>query len=342
MATETTSSEEEQEFPTAGSYGTSGMLGVGGGSRAQAESPMDGRAMRRSSRGSFTRASLEDLLSIDPEAYKSSVWLGTEDGIHVYQSSDNIRNRKNSMKMQHSASILCIYLDNKVFVSLANGEVIVYQREASFWDPQSSQTLALGTVNSPVTKMVPVGGKLWCGSQNRVLIINTATLVQEFQVGTDSSRCVTCMVAYGHGVWLALQGSAQVRLYHAQTWDALTEVDVAPAVHKMLAVLTLAIPKVSSGTGPGTLKSPLVPMGSAHGHTGHVRFLTAIELPEGLDMNFPQRRDSARRRASGHLIPKNNHLVISGGDGYEDFRLTNSSETVGRDDSTNHLLLWRV
>ncbi|XP_056229561.1 rho guanine nucleotide exchange factor 17-like [Seriola aureovittata] len=400
MATETTSSEEEQEFPVASSYGAPGMLGVGGGSRAQTESPMDGRAMRRSSRGSFTRASLEDLLSIDPEAYQSSVWLGTEDGcIHVYQSSDNIRNRKNSMKMQHSASILCIlYLDNKVFVSLANGEVIVYQREAgSFWDPQSSQTLVLGMPTSPVTKMVPVGGKLWCGSQNRVLIINTATLVQEhcFQVGTDSSRCVTCMVAYGQGVWLALQGSAQVKLYHAQTWESLTEVDVAPAVHKMLAgadaiirqhkaaclritallackdllwigtsagvVLTLAIPAVSSGTGAGTLKSPLMPMGSAHGHTGHVRFLTSIELPEGFDMNFPppttdstgnqsgstvdgnlQRRDSARRRASAHIPPKTNHLVISGGDGYEDFRLTNSSETVGRDDSTNHLLLWRV
>lgn len=149
----------------------------------------------------------------------------------------------------------------------------------SFWDPQSSQTLILGTPNSPVTKMVPVGGKLWCGSQNRVLIINTTTLVQEvkrengqrkgrgggwlmhddtdremrltplppimtghvsppqhwFQVGTDSSRCVTCMVAYGQGVWLALQGSAHVRLYHAQSCESLTEVDVAPAVHKMLA-----------------------------------------------------------------------------------------------------------
>uniref|UniRef100_UPI0037E76A91 rho guanine nucleotide exchange factor 17-like n=1 Tax=Semicossyphus pulcher TaxID=241346 RepID=UPI0037E76A91 len=403
MATETTSSEEEQEFPVPSSYGAPGMLGVGGGGgRTHTESPMDGRAMRRSSRGSFTRASLEDLLSIDPEAYQSSVWLGTEDGcIHVYQSSDNIRNRKNSMKMQHSASILCIlYLDNKVFVSLANGEVIVYQREAgSFWDPQSSQTLVLGTPSSPVTKMVPVGGKLWCGSQNRVLIINTTTLVQEhwFQVGTDSSRCVTCLVAYGQGVWLALQGSAYVKLYHAQTLESLTEVDVAPAVHKMLAgadaiirqhkaaclritallackdllwigtsagvVLTLAIPAVSSGTGAGTMKSPLAPMGSAHGHTGHVRFLTSIELPEGFDMNFPptaidstgnqsqscstvdgnlQRRDSARRRASAHIPPKTNHLVISGGDGYEDFRLTNSSETVGRDDSTNHLLLWRV
>lgn len=155
-------------------------------------------------------------------------------------------------------------------------------------------------------------------------------------------------------------------------------------------VLTLAIPPVSSSTGPGSLRAPLVPMGSAHGHTGHVRFLTCIELPEGFDLNFPlqsdaglilfnpvwltyghmtraiyqmlnmcfilvnstqnnsessgglQRRDSARRRASTLIPVKSNLLVISGGDGYEDFRLTNSSETVGRDDSTNHLLLWRV
>uniref|UniRef100_A0A3Q2Y637 Rho guanine nucleotide exchange factor 17 n=1 Tax=Hippocampus comes TaxID=109280 RepID=A0A3Q2Y637_HIPCM len=386
------SNEEEQEFSVTSSYSAPGMLAVGGGGRANTESPMDGRAMRRSSRGSFTRASLEDLLSIDPEAYQSSVWLGTEDGcIHVYQSSDNIRNRKNSMKMQHAASILCIlYLDNKVFVSLANGEVIVYQREAgSFWDSQSSQTLVLGTPSSPVTKMVQVGGKLWCGSQNRILIMNSTTLMQEhyFQVGTDSSRCVTCMVAYGHGVWLALQGSAHVKLYHAQTWESLTEVDVAPAVHKMLAgadaiirqhkaaclritallackdllwigtsagvVLTLPIPAISSGTGACAVKTPLVPMGSAHGHTGHVRFLTSVELPEGLGINIQQkpmyvlrpencRHDSTRRRASAHLPPKNNQLVISGGDGYEDFRLNNSSETIGRDDSTNHLLLWRV
>lgn len=79
MATETTSSEEEQEFPVPASYRAPGMLG-GGGGRAHTEGAMDGRAMRRSSRGSFTRASLEDLLSIDPEAYQSSVWLGTEDG----------------------------------------------------------------------------------------------------------------------------------------------------------------------------------------------------------------------------------------------------------------------
>ncbi|XP_067889484.1 rho guanine nucleotide exchange factor 17-like isoform X2 [Heterodontus francisci] len=175
FATETTSSEEE---PESDFIANSNMMCQ----TRNSDSPMDGRAMRRSSRGSFTRASLEELLSIVPEANQSSMWLGTEDGcIHVYQSSDNIRNRKNSMKMQHSAAVMCIlYLDNKVFVSLANGELMVYQRDAgSFWDPQNSHTLCLGSPGNPVTKMVQVAGKLWCGCQNRILIINTATLCQE-------------------------------------------------------------------------------------------------------------------------------------------------------------------
>ncbi|KAG2456965.1 ARHGH factor, partial [Polypterus senegalus] len=215
-----------------------------------------------------------------------------------------------------------------------------------------------------------------------------------FHVGQDSNRCVTSMVGYGQGVWIALQSSAQVRLYHATTYESLTEVDVAPAVHKMLAgsdaiirqhkaaclritallackdllwigtsagvVLTLTIPAISTSTSTSSLRIPLVPMGSAHGHTGHVRFLTSIELPEDFELAFPvtrdqgnspqdhetppalQRSETTKRRASTILQAKSNMLVISGGDGYEDFRLTNSSETVGRDDSTNHLLLWRT
>ncbi len=35
-------------------------------------------------------------------------------------------------------------------------------------------------------------------------------------------------------------------------------------------------------------------------------------------------------------------LLISGGDGYEDFSSSGQSEAVGREDSTNHLLLWQV
>ncbi|KAJ7419382.1 Rho guanine nucleotide exchange factor 17 [Willisornis vidua] len=376
-AVETTSSEEEQEpgfMPIPGTYGQA----------RHGESPTDGRALRRSSRGSFTRGSLEDLLSLDPEAHQSSMWLGTEDGcIHVYQSSDNIRNRKNSMKMQHGAAVMCIlYLDNQVFVSLANGELVVYQREAGrFWDPQTSKSLSLGSPGSPITKMVAVAGKLWCGCQNRVIILSPTTLAQEhtLQVGQDSGRSVTCMVSASTGVWVALQGSAQVRLYHSTSYEQLAEADITPPVHKMLAGSDAIIRQHKAaclritallackdllwiGTSAGVVLTLSVPakaaptlVGLSQGHTGHVRFLTAIELPDGLDVLFPlprdtgaekpseaEKRDPSRPRAPALALSKPKMLVISGGDGYEDFRLTNSSETVGRDDSTNHLLLWRA
>ncbi|NXS71642.1 ARHGH factor, partial [Pandion haliaetus] len=306
---ETTSSEEEQEpgfMPITGTYGQN----------RHGESPTDGRALRRSSRGSFTRGSLEDLLSLDPEAHQSSMWLGTEDGcIHVYQSSDNIRNRKNSMKMQHTAAVMCIlYLDNQVFVSLANGELVVYQREAGrFWDPQNSKSLSLGSPGSPITKMVAVAGKLWCGCQNRVIVLNTTTLAQEhtLQVGQDSGRSVTCMVSAGTGVWVALQSSAQVRLYHATSYEQLAEADITPPVHKMLAGSDAIIRQHKAaclritallackdllwiGTSAGVVltlavsaKAAPALVGLSQGHTGHVRFLTAIELPDGFDVLFP-------------------------------------------------------
>lgn len=386
---ETTSSEEEQEpgfLPLSGSFGPGGPCGT---------SPMDGRALRRSSRGSFTRGSLEDLLSVDPEAYQSSVWLGTEDGcVHVYQSSDSIRDRRNSMKLQHAASVTGIlYLNNQVFVSLANGELVVYQREAGrFWDPQNFKSVTLGTQGSPITKMVSVGGRLWCGCQNRVLVLNPDTLQLEhtFYVGQDSSRSVACMVDSSLGVWVTLKGSAHVCLYHPDTFEQLAEVDVTPPVHRMLAgsdaiirqhkaaclritallvceellwVGTSAGVVLTMPTSPSTVscpRAPLSPAGLGQGHTGHVRFLAAVQLPDGFDLLCPspppppdtgpeklpslEHRDSPRHRGPPSARPK--MLVISGGDGYEDFRLSSgggsSSETVGRDDSTNHLLLWRV
>ncbi|XP_040820039.1 rho guanine nucleotide exchange factor 17 [Ochotona curzoniae] len=386
---ETTSSEEEPEpgfLPLSGSFGSGRPCGA---------SPMDGRALRRSSRGSFTRGSLEDLLTVDPEAYQSSVWLGTEDGcVHVYQSSDSIRDRRNSLKLQHAAAVTCIlYLDNQVFVSLANGELVVYQREAGhFWDSQNFKSVTLGPQGSPITKMVAVGGRLWCGCQNRVIVLSPDTLQMEhtFHIGQDSSRSVACMVDSSLGVWVTLKGSAHVCLYHADTFEQLAEVDVTPPVHRMLAgsdaiirqhkaaclritallvceellwVGTSAGVVLTMPASPGTVSCPratLSPAGLGQGHTGHVRFLAAVQLPDGFNLLCPtpppppdtgpeklpslEHRESPRHR--GPTSSRSKMLVISGGDGYEDFRLSGgsgcSSETVGRDDSTNHLLLWRV
>lgn len=90
--------------------------------------------------------------SLDEETdnQQSTMWLGTEDCcIHVYTSGDNIRIRKNKIKMQLGAAILCIayvkpsdvetdllnynnyfrHSENRVFVSLANGDVKMFERD---------------------------------------------------------------------------------------------------------------------------------------------------------------------------------------------------------------------
>ncbi|XP_013379625.1 rho guanine nucleotide exchange factor 17-like [Lingula anatina] len=357
------------------------------GSESDTESTDDEDDMPSYSRrnvGRHTRQSSESSKQtplLDP--YKSTMWLGTDNGyIHIFQSTDNIKTTKNKLKVPHPAGVLCIvHLDCKVFASLANGEIRVYRRDADgSWDTQHPDTLSVGTVTSPVTKMLAVAGKLWCGCQSGVMMLNPTTLVSEvsFQIPTDSPRPIQSMVCSGQGVWIAPQGSSKVVLFHATNRQFLTDISIAQAVtQKLMAtddiirqhktaclritsllackdllwvgtsagvILTIPLPKITSSTTKSTLQAPTV-TGLVHGHTGHVRFLTAVEMPSSRpfpEQSLQQHHLIRRRSIGGTPARATKMLVISGGDGYEDFRTGINNEAAGRDDSTNHLLLWQV
>ncbi|XP_046669162.1 rho guanine nucleotide exchange factor 17-like isoform X2 [Homalodisca vitripennis] len=312
----------------------------------------------------------------DCDHLQPTMWLGTEDGcIHVYNSSDNIRIKKNKIKIQHGSSVhSIIYLDNRVFVSLANGDISVYMRDSNgVWNTSQPYTVTVGSVANPVTRMVPISGKLWCSCHNTIKVLNISNLSVEHQFSGsgETQRSISCLAVSGLGVWLSLQHSAVIRLFHAASYDCLGEVNIAPAVTKMLAscddiirqhkaaclrvtsllasqdllwvgtsagvILTMPLPHVSATTTKlsqalqVTGRSKCVP----HGHTGHVRFLTAVESKS---LRGDRERFSHSKESTAH--PR--VLVISGGDGYEDFRSAGVSEVAGREDSTNHLLLWQT
>lgn len=105
------------------------------------------------------------------------------------------------------------------------------------WNTPDPTTVSVGTVASPITKMLPVSGKLWCGCHNTVKIFNTHTLDIEhaFAVSNDTSLSVSCMASSGGlGVWISLHNSAVLRLFHSSTYECLTDINIAPAVTKML------------------------------------------------------------------------------------------------------------
>lgn len=358
--------------------------------------------VKRPQPSQFTQSSPDPIATTGSWAqdpHKSTMWLGTEDGcIHIFQCTDNIKTTKNKLKIQLGYPVYCIiYLDNKVFVSLSNGDLIVYRRDSDgMWDTENPYTRAIGSVTAPIVRMLPVAGKLWCGCQNNICIINPLSLSVEttFQVHQDSNKGIQCIVNSGLGVWIASQQSSKVHLYHATTYESLLEVSIAQAVNQKLqsaddiirqhkaaclritallvckdllwigtsagVILTVPMPRITSTTSKGSHNVPSV-TGLVYGHTGHVRFLTCVELtsggsgppllggsttssPKDDQIDPPSPRDLHRRSSVATVTAPlaTRMLVISGGDGYEDFKNNVANESAGRDDSTNHLLLWQV
>ncbi|XP_075146782.1 rho guanine nucleotide exchange factor 17 isoform X2 [Haematobia irritans] len=328
----------------------------------------------------------------ESDGNQSTMWIGTEDGcIHVYNSTDNIRIKKNRIKIEHHAAVYSIlYLDNRVFVALANGDICVYLRDGSAWNTTSSHCLSIGTVTSPVTKLLNVHGRLWCSIQGiiKVLDIETLAVINQIQISSDS-KPITNMCVSSNYVWISIQNSAHIKCFHSNTHQLITEVNLAQAVNKMLSncdeiirqhkAACLRVTSLLScrdliwiGTSAGVLLTipsqgyekgapNVVPTGIPHGHTGHVRFLTFVETTAASGSNpnaennkdhdvaagakSPKPKGEQSSNAAGATNTPGNILIISGGDGYEDFRNSGAnslSEIAGREDSTNHLLIWQI
>ena len=71
-----------------------------------------------------------------------------------------------------------------------------------------------------------------------------------------------------------------------------------------------------------------------------MRFLTSVVIND----NAPKRNWKLCEAQSNETPDSKYVLIISGGDGFEDFRNTGTNtvnEVAGREDSTNHLLMWQ-
>lgn len=64
-----------------------------------------------------------------------------------------------------------------------------------------------------------------------------------------------------------------------------------------------------------------------------------VDSPSHKKKNTSNKSQASTSKSSEH----SGLLIISGGDGFEDFRNSGAaSDGAGREDSTNHLLLWQV
>ncbi|CAF1461333.1 unnamed protein product, partial [Adineta ricciae] len=330
-----------------------------------------------------------DLPNEQQDTREATMWLGTDDGIIlIFQCTETMKTvaRKSRIVKQLGSPIHSIlYTDNKVFVALSHGELCVFRRDLSgHWDLdcptiRSIEEDALrcggggggnghhdiddGDNVDPISVMALAAGRLWCAIRDRIFVVCPNSLNVEHSFLVDDCHRHVCSIAPGgssmHHVWIASQGSHEIRLYHATHFVCLLETSIRTAVtqklqvcddiiraHKLgcLRVSALHICKETLwvGTSAGVLLNISVPQlldsgnnkltaSSLHlkslsfGHAGPVRFILST------DTTVVSSADDSTNMKT---------IVLSIGDGFEDY--ATNDETLGKDDALPHVIVWQL
>ncbi|XP_047524106.1 JNK-interacting protein 3 isoform X2 [Pieris napi] len=313
-----------------------------------------------------------------------TMWLGTKSG-NLYVHSAVSEYGKCLARVKLNDAILSIVACwSRCIVALADGTVAIFSRLADGqWDFSQYCLMTLGDPKCSVRCLSAVGsGTVWCGYRNKVHVIDprACTLLHTLEAHPRQESQLRQMCADGDGVWVTIKMDSTLRLYHAHTYQHLIDVDIEPYVSKMLGTgklgfslvritaLLISSGRLWIGTSNGVVISvplsdtgnhsspggviPLCSMKHAqlsfHGHRDAVTFFVAVP-----GAGSPRSPDSPENGPTPPPI-----LVISGGEGYIDFRIADSemedSVVVAEDGASgghgsfveratkSHLIVWQV
>jgi len=213
--------------------------------------------------------------------------------------------------------------------------------------------------------------EIWAAAGSKIFIIGARnfTVRKVLDVAeneADRNRTITCMVTSHGMVWMAFDKKPKLFVWEAGLRQKGESIDLESNVTKQLAscdsiirqhkksclritCLLVTANYLWAGTSAGVIinlelnngkavyhnGAPLV-QALSYGHTGLVRFLASQEIIERRGSAIDKRRMSAQntRRV----------VLVTGGDGFENFssQPNQSNETIGKDDATTQLLLWRL
>lgn len=172
----------------------------------------------------------EAAKSQPPAKTGNIICVGLQDGsILVYSSIDTAVQCLLTFINPDSSPVLCLkHTQTFLFAGLANGKVVLYQREAgdTLWDVDSCTMITLGS--EPVANMLTFEDTIWASCANEVTVIQESSLhKQSFTAHSDPTCAVSHMVQSGGGVWMAFSQGSSIHLFHTETLEQLQEVNIS-------------------------------------------------------------------------------------------------------------------
>ncbi|XP_037909219.1 JNK-interacting protein 3 isoform X5 [Hermetia illucens] len=295
-----------------------------------------------------------------------TMWLGAQSGM-LYVHSAVSRWHECLHKVHLPEPVLSIvHVESRVVVALANAKLAVFRRQTDGqWDLNNYHLVTLGEPKHAIRCLCVVGDKIWAAYRNKIFVVDPISLniVHTLEAHPRKESQVKQMVTTGVGVWVSIRLDSTLRLYHANTYEHIQDVDIEPYVSKMLGTgklgfsfvritaLMVSCNRLWIGTGNGVIISvpltdasggavnpntfiPRCCMANAqlsfHGHRDVVKFF--VSVPMSQPGHHPL-------QIQVHNNKKRDMLVMCGGEGYIDFRLEEHADDAC-DDAT-HLIVWR-
>ncbi|KAI8431110.1 hypothetical protein MSG28_001165 [Choristoneura fumiferana] len=284
-----------------------------------------------------------------------------------------------TMVKLNDAILAIVACSSRCVVALADGTVAMFMRLADGqWDFTQYWLLTLGDPKCSVRCLAAVGCTVWCGYRNKVHVLDARArlLLHSLEAHPRQESQVRQMACDGDGVWVSIKMDSTLRLYHAHTYQHLQDVDIEPYVSKMLGTGKLGnAGRLWIGTSNGVVISVPLSEGGGRDSGANSLSLAPAGSVSAVVPRAPRRRDVLRGGA-GRVVPlgplapspiapsppparRATHpmLVVSGGEGYIDFRIADSemedSVVVAEDGSSSghsslerasksHLIVWQV
>ncbi|KAK7886332.1 hypothetical protein WMY93_025953 [Mugilogobius chulae] len=297
---------------------------------------------------------------------QGTVWIGTQEGsVLIHSASTTKRRCLQSISFSEAVHSLT-FTQNQVVAGLADGSLGFFSPTPGGWDLSSHAVMSLGsTPLQPIRCCLAKAGRMWVGYWNKVHVVDIENRKTEqvFTVSDRSEQQVRFLCAGGSGVWTACRLDPILRLYDWSTGRPLQEVDFSALVLKTLgsSFLSLSPLQITSlsiicgrlwvGTGGGAVISiplsitseavsiPYCSIASAqlcyHGHRQAVRFI--IPAP------------SCLMTSSDNTVTPS-QLIISGGEGYINFRIGDDAneesdevvQTTPLRSERSHMIIWQI
>ncbi|XP_065591592.1 C-Jun-amino-terminal kinase-interacting protein 4 isoform X4 [Cyrtonyx montezumae] len=320
----------------------------------------------------------QDLVREEAQKMSSllpTMWLGTQNGcLYVHSSVAHWRKCIHAIKLKDSI-LSIVHVKGIVLVALADGTLAIFHRGVDGqWDLTNYHLLDLGRPHHSIRCMTVVHDKVWCGYRNKIYVVQPKAMKIEksFDAHPRRESQVRQLAWVGDGVWVSIRLDSTLRLYHAHTYQHLQDVDIEPYVSKMLAnkaaagsgnrpgsVIRVYGDENSDKVTPGTF-IPYCSMAHAqlcfHGHRDAVKFFVAVpgQVVCPQSSGGTELTSDKPAQESFSQGPLKSMLVISGGEGYIDFRMGDEggeSELLGEalqlepsvaKAERSHLIVWQV